>query len=301
MAYRLKRRQSVAANIARIADEQIEKALAELADDNLDPHEVVHQVRKRCKKIRALLRLVRPALGKTYAAGNAWFRDAGGELSRVRDAQSAIETYDALMERFADQVNRPAFASVRRRLTLRKQAIAEGQVDLDDQLRRLRGELADARKRVKKWSLDEKGFGAVAGGLSKTYARARKAMKAAYEAATPEAFHEWRKRAKYHWYHLRLIHRAWPKVLGAYRKEAHRLADMLGDEHDLTVLRDIVRTEPGSFGRDKDVEAFLALAARRQAELRKAAAPLGKRLLAEKPKAFRRRIKACWKPWRRQG
>ncbi|MEZ4569166.1 MAG: hypothetical protein R2849_02320 [Thermomicrobiales bacterium] len=62
MAYRLEPDEALDVGVRRIATEQVEKALAELDDSDLDRHATVHQVRKRCKKIRGLLRLVRPGL-----------------------------------------------------------------------------------------------------------------------------------------------------------------------------------------------------------------------------------------------
>ena len=97
MGFRLQRGESINEEIQRIAEEQLEKAVAEIQDGELDRHEAVHQVRKRFKKIRGLIRLVRPAFEKTYQRENAMFRDAGREISAVRDAQSLIEAFDRLV------------------------------------------------------------------------------------------------------------------------------------------------------------------------------------------------------------
>ena len=300
MAYRFRRKQSVRKNVVRIAVEQIDQAISELADESTDPHEAVHQVRKHCKKIRALLRLVRPALGDIFAAENAWFRDAGRELSRVRDAQSAIETYDALMERFAGQVEASAFACVYRHLAERKRQIAEEQIHLGSQFDQLASELAEARKRARTWVLAVDGFRAISGGLGKTYSRARGALADAYEQRTPEAFHEWRKRAKAHWYQVRLICPARPRKLKARRDDARRLADILGNEHDLSMFGDLLTEERDSFGTAETVDAMLELVHRRQDELRDEARPLGKRLFKQKPKAFLRQIKDYWQSRRKK-
>lgn len=48
----------VADGVREIADDQLGTALAEI-DDNEDRHDAVHEVRKRCKKVRGLMRLVR--------------------------------------------------------------------------------------------------------------------------------------------------------------------------------------------------------------------------------------------------
>jgi hypothetical protein len=62
MSYHLKRSDGpVQDGVRRIAVDQIDAAIAELDDKALDVHETVHQIRKRCKKLRGLIRLVRPA------------------------------------------------------------------------------------------------------------------------------------------------------------------------------------------------------------------------------------------------
>ncbi len=68
MSYRLQRSESVIQGVKRIAREQLDKALTDIKNEDMDRHEAVHQVRKRFKKIRGLIRLVRPSFEKTYRA-----------------------------------------------------------------------------------------------------------------------------------------------------------------------------------------------------------------------------------------
>src|SRR5262245_6651538 len=57
----------------------------------------VHTIRKRLKKVRAALRLLRPALDShTYARENAVFRDAARPFSTVRDAKVLLDTLEQL-------------------------------------------------------------------------------------------------------------------------------------------------------------------------------------------------------------
>ena len=108
----------------------------------------------------------------------------------------------------------------------------------------------------------------------------------------------WRKRAKDLWYHLRLLRESWPPVMKATIDEAKKLADLLGDEHDLTVLDETLAAEPATFGDPDDIAALRELIAERRDELRAAARPLARRLYAEKPKRFAARLRACWKAGR---
>ena len=102
-AFRLKRKESEKEGIRRVAHGRAEDAVELLRDEDADPVEAVHEARKDLKKLRATLKLVRPALGQqAYGRENARFRDAGRALSDVRDAQVLADTLDALAERFAD-------------------------------------------------------------------------------------------------------------------------------------------------------------------------------------------------------
>jgi CHAD domain-containing protein len=297
MPYRLRRSESVQDAVQRVAREQIDKAIGEIDDEHLDRHEAVHQVRKRCKKLRGLIRLVRPQFEETYQRENAWYRDAARMLSYVRDAQSIIETYDKLVDRFGDAVDCEALSSIRRRLTERRRELAEDEVGLRQRLREFRARMGEGRERVAAWRLEDDDFGAVEGGLSKTYARARKAMQEAYENPSVDSFHEWRKRVKYHWYHMRLLRNVWKVPIKARRDEASLLADLLGDDHDLAVLRETLLQSPDEFGDEQVIRTTLGLITQRQMELRAEAKPLGARLLAEKPKRFVRRIRRYWQAW----
>ena len=125
MAFQILADEAVEEAVQRIAREQIDKAVDEINDRELDRHETVHQVRKRCKKIRGLIRLVRPQFEDTYDRENAWYRDSARPLSYVRDAQSIIETFDKLLDHFDDQIDRAAFAAVRQQVTDRRKHIAE--------------------------------------------------------------------------------------------------------------------------------------------------------------------------------
>ena len=300
MPYRLRKKKSVEKSIHKIAREQIDRAIGEIDDEQLDRHDTVHQVRKRCKKIRGLIRLVRPRFEATYQRENAWYRDAAERLSYVRDAQSIIETLDELDQHFQEQIARDTFSQIRQPLTERRREVAEDQVGLRERLETCRQRMCEGRERVAAWQLDADEFDAVAPGLSKTYKRARGAMKQAYKHPCTECFHEWRKRAKYHWYHLRLLRPIWSDPVKARRDEADLLSDYLGDDHDLSILRETLLAAPEQFGGNDTVQTAIGLMDRRQVELRTKAKALGERLFAEKPKQLLRRFGAYWTVWRRE-
>ncbi|MHC2068405.1 CHAD domain-containing protein [Bremerella sp. T1] len=292
MTYQLVDNEPLSHALRRIAREQIDQAIAEIDDKTVPRDEAVHQVRKRCKKIRGLVRLVRPEFEKTYQAENKWYRDIAARLSDVRDAQVLIETYDKLMERYEEEVDRQLFGPIRRKLTMRLKELLEDDVQLDEELRDVKAKLEEGRDRIPYWPLDEMEPEAIMAGIDKTYQRGLKAMKKAYKKDDSEQFHEWRKRVKYHWYHMRLIRPIWQREVNARRKEADDLADLLGDDHDLAVLRETIQEEAEAFAGAEATDAFVILTVRRQRELRAEAKTLGMRLFAESDEAFAERLES---------
>jgi hypothetical protein len=87
-------------------------------------------------------------------------------------------------------------------------------------------------------------------------------------------------------------------MLGVHREAANELSDLLGDDHDLAILRKTLLGEPESFGSETDVQAFLGLIDRRRLELQSQARPLGECLFAEEPGQLADRFRTYWGTWK---
>jgi hypothetical protein len=120
--------------------------------------------------------------------------------------------------------------------------------------------------------------------VMRAYSRAQRQMQRACNDGSPSRFHQWRKRVKTLWYHLRLLSRRAP----GFRRHAaqlERLADLLGREHNLQVLHTYVsrrRLVPGR----QELASLTALAEQRQQRLRRTALLAGGRVFAETPEKF---------------
>lgn len=298
MPFRFQKPAGLAEETERIAMEQIDRAIAEIDDKALDRDHVIHQVRKRCKKLRGLLRLVRCGIGGAYKLENAWFRDVARVLSSVRDAGVMVETYDALMDFFTEEVDRRALSPVRRKLTLRAKDRAEGTADAGARLAECRGRLEEARRRVPGWAARAGDLDSLLAAMAKTYRRGREALDTVRADPTDANFHEWRKRVKYHMYHCRLFHECWEPLMKTRASETKHLADLLGEDHDLAVLRGLLHDDPGICGTAERQEAVRALIDRQRGILQRDARLLGARVYAAKPGVLRdefARYAAAWK------
>jgi hypothetical protein len=81
------------------------------------------------------------------------------------------------------------------------------------------------------------------------------------------------------------------------RDETKRLSDLLGDDHDLAVLRNVLTDETDRFGSVRNLQTTLALLDQRRKELQAWAHPLGERIYADKPGRFSRRLGRYWQAW----
>ncbi len=296
MAFRLDTEAALADGVQRVAREQIDHALDDLVNGELPRAARVHQARKRFKKIRGVLRLARAALDeRTYQAENAFFRDTARRLSGVRDADVLIEQFDALAEAYREAWEAGEFRAVREALVQHREAVARGEVDLDDRVAGVVNALAAARARVDSWAIAGEGFEALEPGFQKTYARGRNAFIAARVEPTVERLHEWRKRAKYHWYHVRLLQGLWPRAMKVRRRGLRKLTERLGEDHDLGMLRRLLTDHPGEYGAGLDCSMLLAVIDHRRAKCQEKAWSLGERLYVARPGRLAQQLRRRWR------
>ncbi len=300
MSYRLKHGETVPDGVRRMVQEEIQSAVGELNHGGgKKREEAIHEARKSLKKIRGVLRLVQPELGRVYSEENTRIGELGRELSEIRDAAAIIEVFDSLVEKYNGALQKDALASVRRGLEKSKRE-TEQTADLPKMVQRATSVLRATGRRAKTWPLKQDGFQAIAPGLELRYRRGRKAMATAQKDPIPENYHEWRKRVKDHWYHVRLLESLWTDVMQAREASLKDLETWLGDDHNLVVLREKLEDKPEQYGDSSSVQLVLGLLAQYQKELRENAMSLGQRIYEEKPRQFLRNFSKLWDAWQQQ-
>jgi CYTH domain-containing protein/CHAD domain-containing protein len=280
----------VAADRLDGAIEQLDRALDDGAAES-ELESIVHDVRKRCKASRGLARLVRPALGADFRAFDRTVRGAANELSTLRDSHAVLETLDKLSAVWPDDT---VLQEMRSRHAV--SAIAVGSAateEVDVRLATARTMLAEARTMSQRWKLP-RGFDPLESGIASTYRQGRSSLRRVRSSPTDDHLHEWRKAVKYLWYQMQLVHDAAPTVIGPLVDELDQLAEALGDDHDLTVLVELL--EAGADIDTLDGAAHVrALARERQSSLREDAIRSGATIYAETSAAFADRIGRYWR------
>ena len=290
--FALQQGEALESGIRRIVRGQIDLAIDQLgAGVGEDPGEAVHACRKSFKRVRATLRLVRDELGdETYRRENAAFRGLAQELSSARDSQVLVETLDGLRDRHVDELHSGAFGHPRAGLVADHKAAERRMREDTEATARVIADLRAARQRVAAWDFQHNGVEALAPGFARIYRRCRRAYRAARKNPSDESFHELRKRTKDLWHAAEILTPAAPKTMRALADTAHRLSDLVGDDHDLAVLSEHSARHPHRV-RDKHEAAQLdALIRRRRRKVQHQAIEVASRIFARNPRRLVRRI-----------
>jgi CHAD domain-containing protein len=293
--------ETVPDGVRRIARGQIGAAVDFLAGDG-DREAAVHETRKSIKRTRTLLRLARGDLdAAAYGFENNTLRNIGRRLAGSRDSQVMVETLEAVSERFSAEMPRGRLESFRSRLLSEheeaQRRLEADQLLLDSAIRQLEA----ARSRVSGWTLAHEDFRALAPGLRRIHRRGRRASKEARREPSTENLHELRKRAKDLWYAAQILRNGAPSRLRKLRRGAHELSDLLGEDHDLALLRTTALRHRREFTDPAGLTALLGVIDRRRAQLERRALDRAERMYATKPKALVRSVERRWQKRMRAG
>ena len=286
--------------VRRIGLELIDENLHLLSDQTLDGELAIHEARKNFKRLRALLWLARDEIGAdVFRRENDRFRHAALQLAALRDSAVMLMTLDKVRLPDAAAQNDTSFASIRAKLLAWQEEVSSQHLQERDTMAAVVAMLHEARPHFADLPLTQPDFAAFAGGLQRVYRQARRRMQQAYVAGSPELFHEWRRRVKYLWHQVEFFALLWPAVMAEMARELHHLSTLLGDAHDLVVLREMLLEQAETYGEEADLPVLLELLAERQTALETAAFPVGQRLFVERPSAFVRRLGIYWEMWQR--
>jgi CHAD domain-containing protein len=292
MSYSLDPAKPVTAAVRAVGLGELDIAQSALSPPS-DFHSGVHNARKALKRLRSLIWLVRPGLPQPlFAHLDHSLKATAKELAPARDAQALVDTVDGLGKKAPRLVESPAMQGLRSWLSERRDE-AERRTKADPAAKALR-DLKALRTTFGRLSIYPDDFGPLSAGLKASYRDARKAGRAAFSPETDEALHEWRKLVQRHWRQIQLLTPCAPETLTARADHVHKLAQLLGDDHDLANLRQLLAAPVISFGDVADRKALAKRCRQDQETLRQEARVLGARLFAERPKVFAERIETLW-------
>jgi CHAD domain-containing protein len=285
MSYRIAQHLPLSHEFRRIADLQVCNAIGNLENVRNDPETMLHDCRKRLKKVRALLRLVRRSDQDFFHRENGRYRDTGHALAGGREATALVETVDRLIDAYPKDAGSGELDGVRTILATRRDARLRDTAGMEKQVEAGLAACRVGRAEIRLLELPNEPDDAadlIAAGVKKVLRKSIRAYKAARKDGTPEQFHELRKGVKNHWMHLQLLRAFWPGSAKSRRKAADKLGQRLGDLHDLYVLKQLVERDGDALGSGEEIAQLRHLMARSEKSLRKRCLRSAKQLL-DKP------------------
>ncbi len=222
--------------LRRIMLEKIDESIDQLSMAGADPDVVVHEVRKSVKRIRAVLRLARPAMEDAdYRRENLHFRDMGRRLAEARDAAVLPETLARILrasDRLEGEIDR-----ISRDLIGPYAGHAlpgdPGLILVKDLIAGFRS--AAARAAAINFAAPDCDF--LYQGLVETAGEACSGFEAALQAPDSfETFHEWRKQVKYLWHQFEIVSTIAASINAVLIEDLEHLSEQLGLAHDTANL-----------------------------------------------------------------
>ena len=188
MPYQLKFDEPIEAGWHRIVNEQIDGALS-LLRSGRDVDVAIHETRKSMKRVRALLKLLRPGLSTSdYRRENKRFGDIARGLSALRDKAVLAQTARMLADQTSGKSRAAAlaFVSAGEEQTGARQAAgavdAARQADVSERVGAAIAELERARRAVDRLKLKSNSFSVVRRGLARNYKAGAKGMAPGFQA-----------------------------------------------------------------------------------------------------------------------
>ncbi|GAA5443897.1 hypothetical protein Misp06_02075 [Microbulbifer sp. NBRC 101763] len=204
----------------------------------LPSEHAVHELRKHCKKLRALLRLVQPVYPLLFQSENIHYRNLAHSLAQSRDPVSIRGALLAI----APPHHFPTMHTLLRHmlhLKIDKRALAQ-----------VEPFLIQRRGRIGNWSLEDVRWAHLERGYCRGYRRARKAWYQVQKLDSAENLHQLRKRVKDHWYHSRLLEEKFPQPAALRCEPLKQLAQVLGDWRDAYLLCRLAIATGESLGKE---------------------------------------------------
>jgi len=281
MPHRIGKNEDIGLALIRLMVADLAAARADLNDAG-SPSMGVHRARQRLKRVRSILRALRPTLGVQVSNLSGQLRDVGRFLAEARDTIAAAESARSLMA-VADTEG----AGLERVVAM---------LDREAESRHFRaasfcevvGLLAVAERQIADFDQVVDGDRLLRRAIDRAYRRGRTAMRrATFSLSTPD-LHEWRKAVKDLWHLIRLARKRLPSPMAKRVSRLKRLGETLSLDHDHAMLAERLALSPEG---DPALMQQLSLIARQRVVLESEAFALGAKLYRQKPRRLRRQLR----------
>ncbi len=296
MSLNLRKWESARSGLRRIADGFAGSAVCRIDRPGSSRSEDLHDMRLCIKRMRAMWRLLRPLFyERIYQRENARLRDVSKRLAKFRDD----EVMGATLQSLANKTTLKKMQTALQELEHEIAPAPEWNQDLESALHSAGKAMRKSSRAHGNLTIKALGWLAFSPGLNLSYRRACKSFHRASQLSTDEQFHVWRKRVKDLLYQLEFILPAWPRRIPPQYSKLKELAALLGENHDLAVLRQRITDHQARDGARNSCEPVCALVNREIGKLSNEAISCGNSLFITDDKEWIERLHQHWLHWRR--
>ena len=255
MAYLIRRNEPLAGEVRRILTEQNGRALVLLEHWQQNPRERVHSARQAFKRLRALLRLIRPGARYVYEVENRFYRDLARSLAYVRDTEAVIEALAVLEKNLTDPESRESLHLLRTGLQQRAaRELADPVLDVPQRVQSACDALREAAGRLRRTPLPDVKRKVLRSAVRRTLRRCEEGFGQVLITGAAADFHAWRRDVKCAYHQTRLMQELMPDWAAAHGPLLARLGELLGHSQDLTVLDGVLQAQPDELGLDHHLQ-----------------------------------------------
>jgi CHAD domain-containing protein len=286
------------AGVTRVFDTLFQNAIERLEHAGSNREGDIHAVRTTIKRVRAILRLIEPAIANaSFRKENQRLKKTARLLAPMRDVAIGLHTLRGLAGAATRQQKRHD-ASIVHDHFAKNVSMPDG-VTQKSVMRVTVQALEAHRRRLRKLRIISADCQAMRISLEKVYHSCRRRMKRAFSEGDDDSFHRWRIRLKNLYYELQFLEPIFSRRLRSMIARLKRLESMIGDDHDIAVLKASLQKTPEQFGGGPVVKRVLRQLKERSDELRRAMRPLAETVLDEKPDRFARQIHRRMVKWQK--
>ena len=240
--FELNHKETTPENINRLINRQLESILGHCETRQEDMHTSIHEIRKSCKRIRAILRLIRDEIGySSYYRENVFYRDLGRKLSDIRSFNVLIETTRILQTDLSNTIPETEIEPLLEEFQLHRDKLLEMTLLDENLFGNISKQVQKAGKRIPDLVISHNDFRAFKGGLLRIYKQGKKYRDLARTQPSNHNLHDLRKRIKYLWYQMLILQPIFPAQLKAYAETLDKIGENLGNYHDFAELQTFLK------------------------------------------------------------
>lgn len=226
------------------------KAIVKALSNTKDRHRGIHEARKAIRRLRSLLSLVAGAVGHDTAKIDIALQKQAKRLCALRDSHVVV----TLAQKLATTDDTGEWAVAAQVLAVQRDLLLEVELSKDPGFARRMTAIADIAAVFGKLHWKRLSQAALQSAIKRSHQRVAKAEHEAADTGTPSSLHRWRRRVRRLRMQLDAV-QALNKLAGVRIKahDAHKnkstralskLADQLGRQQDIQVLRAALKTFP---------------------------------------------------------